>query len=143
MATKAFTGGVVLKRGDGAEPEVFAVVPELKIAPSIGVNKDIIKVSNFDSIDNHEYIAAYLGDGVEVTLEWNLLLDDVQQTAIRDDVNDGVNRNFELTVTNGTKVLTRTFTVTMMGWNDDFSFEDAHKLSAKGKITGAIVDVVV
>lgn len=142
MSTKAFAGGYTLKRGDGAGTEVFTVVPELKIAPSVGVNKDKIKVSNFDSVDNHEYIAAALGEGIDVTLEFNLVLGDSEQAALRDDVNNSVNRNFKMVLTDGTTTLTRSFTVTMTGWNEDYSFEDAHKLVANGTISGAIVDVL-
>lgn len=142
MSTKAFTGGLTLKRGDGAASEVFTLVPEMTVAPTLGADKGTIEVSNYDSVDNKEYIAEWLGDGKDVDLEWNLIIGDVQQLGIISDVTDGVNRNYEMTVTDGIKTITSSFTLTPKGWNRTPSMTEAHKLSATFKISGAIVDVV-
>lgn len=141
--TAAFTGGVTLKRGDGATPtELFTAIPEMTVAPNLGADKGQLEVSSYDSVDNKEYIAELLGDGKDVDLEWNLILGNAAQQGVIADVNGGINRNYEMTITDGVKTLTSTFTLTPKGWNRSTSLTDAHKLSATFKISGAIVDVV-
>jgi len=141
--TAAFTGGVTLKRGDGTTPtEVFTSIPEMTVSPNLGADKGQIEVSSYDSIDNKEYIAEFLGDGKDVDLEWQLILGNAQQESIVSDVNGGINRNYEMTITDGVKTLTSTFTLTPKSWNRSTSLTDAHKLSATFKISGAITDVV-
>lgn len=143
MATVAFTGGVTVKRGDGAGTEVFTVVPEMTIAPNLGADYGQIEVSNYDSVTNKEYIAEFLGDGKDVDLEWNLILGNAEQEGVVADIEAGLNRNYQMIVTNGTETLTSTFTLTPKGWGRTTSLTEAHKLSATFKISGAIVDVVV
>ena len=141
--TAAFIGGVQLKRGDG-EPvsEAFTIVPEMTIAPNLGASYALVEVSNYDSVQLKEYISEYLGDGSEVDISWNLILGDVEQEGVKADIDGGVSRNYEMTVTDGTKTLTSTFTLTPIGWNRNASFTEAHTLAAKFKISGAIVDVI-
>lgn len=141
--TQAFTGGVTLKRGDGGDPtEVFTVVPEMILAPNLGADYGEIEVSNYDSLVNKEYIAEYLGTGKDVDLEWNLILGDTQQEGVVADIDGGINRNYEMTITNGTETLTSSFTLTPKGWNRTTSLTEQHKLGATFKVSGAIVDVV-
>ena len=141
--SSAFIGGVQLKRGDGAGTEVFTVVPEMKVAPNLGAQYGLVEVSNYDSVQLKEYISEYLGDGAEVDIEWNLILGDTQQAAVKADIDAGTVRNYEMTVTDGTSTLTSSFALTPIGWNRNASFTEAHTLSAKFKISGAITDVVV
>lgn len=53
MATQAKLGkGTLLKKGDGASPEVFTAIPEiLEISGTPGGTPDIIDVSNHDTAD--------------------------------------------------------------------------------------------
>lgn len=140
----SFIGGVQLKRGDGGTPtEVFTPVPEMTVAPNLGAQYGLVEVSNYDSVQIREYIAEALGDGAEVDIEWNLVLGDTQQEGVKADIDAGIVRNYEMTVTNGTLTLTSSFALTPVGWNRNTSFTDAHKFSAKFKISGAITDVVV
>jgi len=141
MASDAFSGGYTLKIGDGAETEAFAAIPELIVAPTVGVEKEPINASSFDSVDNHDYIPAALGDGLDVDLEWNLVLGDTAQKALRTDVTNGVTRNFQEVWVDDSITLTRSFAITLLGWSDSPSFTDKHILRAKGKISGAITDV--
>lgn len=138
-----FSGGVQLKRGDGATPtEVFTLVPGVLVQPVLGQTNELIEVSDYDSTDK-EYIAAYLSDGNEVDIEFNYNLGETQQVGVVDDIKGKINRNYEMTVTDGTQTLTSSFTLTPLGWNRTPSFSEQHKLSARFKISGAIVDVLV
>lgn len=138
-----FSGGVQLKRGDGGTPtEVFTLVPGVLVQPVLGATNDQIEVSDYDSVGNKEYIAAYLGDGNEVDIEFNFDITDAQQQGVVDDVKNKLNRNYEMVVTDGTSTLTSSFTLTPIAWNRTPSFTEQHKLSARFKISGAITDVV-
>jgi hypothetical protein len=140
--SNAFIGGVQVKRGDGAGTEVFTVVPEMTIAPNLGAEYGLVEVSNYDSVQLKEYVAESLGDGAEVTMEWNLILGDTQQEGVKADIDAGTARNYEMTITDGTNTLTSSFTLIPKGWNRNTSFTEANKLSASFKISGAITDVV-
>lgn len=138
--TSAFTGGVTLKRGNGAGTEVFVAVPEMILAPILGQAFGEIEVSNYDSTAK-EYIAELLGEGNEVDVEFNLILGDVNQALVLADVQGGVTSNYEMIVTDGTNILTSTFALTPKSWSREPSFTNQHKFSFGFKISGAIVDV--
>ena len=139
--TVAFTGGITLKRGDGGGTEIFTVVPELLIAPVLGGTKNTIEVTNYDSTDK-EYIAEQFAEGKEVDLSCNLILGDAEQQGVIDDINNGDNRNYEMIITDGTNILTSSFTLTPLEWGRETSLTEQHKLSARFKISGAVVDVL-
>jgi len=138
----AFSGGITVKRGDGADPEVFTTVPECIVVPVIGASKSEIDVSSCDSVTNKDYIAEYLGDGESVTAEFNYIIGNAQQTGLITDYNNSVNRNYEITVTDGTDTLTTVVTLTPLGWARTPSFTEQHKLAMNYKISGAITDTV-
>ena len=142
MATQAFISKVTLKRGDGESTEAFTVVPEVLVVPVLGQTKGIVEVTNYDS-DDKEYIAELFADGKEVDIKWNMILGDTQQEGVKDDVDNGINRNYEMTVTNGVKTLTSSFTLTPMEWADEVSMTEQSKLSARFKISGAINQATV
>lgn len=139
--TQAFTGGITVKRGDGAGTEAFTVVPEITLAPILGQTKGTIEVTNYDSNDK-EFIAERFAEGKEVDLEWNYIIDDTEQQGVVSDINAGTNRNYEMIITDGTNTITSSFTLTPIEWNRNVSLTEQHKLSARFKISGAIVDVV-
>lgn len=136
-----FSGGVVLKRGDGEATEVFTAVDGVLVMPVMGQTNELTEVSDYDSTAK-EYIAAYLADGNEVDVEFNYSLDSVQQVAIVADITGKLNRNYEMTMSDGSKVLTSSFTLVPLGWNRTPSFSAQHKLSARFKISGAITEVI-
>lgn len=137
-----FSGGVTLKRGDGAGTEVFTKVPGMLVAPVLGQTNELIEVSDYDSVEAKEYIAAFLGDGNEVDIEFNYDISDTQQQGVLADIKDKLNRNYEMIVTNGTDTISSAFTLVPLGWNRTPSFTEQHKLSARFKISGAITDVI-
>ena len=138
-----FSGGVQLKRGDGATPtEVFTLVPGVLVQPVLGSTNPLVDVSDYDSVQNKEFIGAYLSDGNEVDVEFNYDITDTQQQGVVSDVKNKTNRNYELVMTDGTDTITSSFTLTPLSWNRTPSFTEQHKLSARFKISGAITDVV-
>ena len=132
----AFLNGVTIKRGDGADPEVFAAFPEVIAMSGLGKTNPLIEVTSFDST-GREYIAG-LADGTEVSLEANYLPANAQQQGLITDVDDGLNRNFEILITDGTTPLTYSVTFTCLSWVINPSFDDKNTISFTLKISGPI-----
>lgn len=138
-----FSGGVILKRGDGATPtEVFTKLNGVEVMPVLGGTNDLVPVSDYDSVQNNEYIAAKLSDGDEVDIEFNYDISDVGQQGVVADVKGKINRNYEMAVTDGSATITSSFTLVPLKWNRTPSFKAQHKMSARFKITGAIAEVI-
>ena len=134
--SSAFLNGVTIKRGDGEESETFTAFPEVISFSGLGKTNPLIDVTSFDST-GREYIAG-LADGTEVTMEANYLPGDTQQAGLISDVDSGLNRNFEITITDGTSTKVYTVTFTCLSWTINPSYEDKNTISFTLKISGAI-----
>lgn len=132
----SFTDGLELRRGDGADPEVFTRVGGVKSLSGLGEANPTIDVTDWDSTAK-EYIAG-LADGQEVTIELNRELENTQQSGLIEDIQNKVNRNFELDLDNGTSTETYSFQLAMTSWSISPNKEDAHILSVSGKLSGSI-----
>ena len=132
-----YTGGLTVKYGDGASPEVFALIEEVISLGGLGATNPLIDVTSHDS-SAREYIAG-LADGQELAIECNRV-----HTAlnIQDDVIDEVIAktvfNMQITLTDGSVAVVYTFAVTPISWVVNPSFDDKATLSLALKITGAI-----
>jgi len=135
--SNAFLNGVTIKRGDGAGPEVFTLFPEVTSMSGLGKTNPLVEVTNFDSTAK-EYIAGLAG-GTEVTLEANYLPADTQQQGLIADVDAGLNRNFEILITDGTTPKTYAVTFTCLSWVINPSYDDKNTISFTLKISGDIV----
>ncbi|MCP5004528.1 MAG: hypothetical protein GY941_11415 [Planctomycetes bacterium] len=132
----AFTGGLVLKRGDGAATEAFVLIPEVFSMSGLGAANPTIDVTSFDSTAK-EFIAG-LPEGQEVTIECNRVLSNTVQEGLITDVQSKLNRNFTLDMGDGSVTEVFSFTLTMQSWAVNPANEDKHTLSITGKISGAI-----
>ena len=135
--SNAFLNGVTIQRGDGAGTEVFNLFPEVTSMSGLGKTNPLVEVTNFDSTAK-EYIAG-LADGTEVTLEANYLPADTQQQGLIADVDAGLNRNFEILITDGTTPKTYAVTFTCLSWVLNPSYDDKNTISFTLKISGDIV----
>ena len=135
--TDAFTGGLAVKHGDGAVPEVFTTIEEVISIGGLGVVNPLIDTTSHDSTAR-EYIAG-LADGQEVSLECNRV-----HTAanIQDDVIAEIDAkttfNMQITLTDGTTVKTYDFALVPLSWVVNPSTDDKTTLSMTFKITGGI-----
>ena len=102
----------------------------------MGKTNPLIEATSFDST-GREYIAG-LADGTEITLECNYLPADTEQQGLISDVDSGLNRNFEVDVTDGTTPKTYAFTVTCLSWVLNPTYDDVNTISFTLKISGAI-----
>ena len=137
----SFTGGLVLRVGDGAGTEVFTLVPKVFSLSGLGATNSQIDATTFESTAK-EYISG-LADGQEVTIECNRVLSDASQESLITDVISKINRNFEFDMGDGTAVETFSFTLAMLSYVINPANEDKHTLSVTGKISGAITRATV
>jgi predicted secreted protein len=73
--------GTFLQRGDGAGPEVFTTIAEVKDITGPGLSADIVEVTNHSSIGAFKEKLSTLLDGGEVTFDVNFLPGNATQDA--------------------------------------------------------------
>lgn len=137
MATSGFTGGVTFQLSDGASPEVYSTIQEVKSLSGLGKTNPLIDTTSFDSTAR-EYIAG-LADGQEITVECvrTHASPNVQDAFIAI-IDSQTTRNFKLTLTDGTTAIVYTFAGVPLSWAITPSFDDAAMISFTLKISGTI-----
>lgn len=137
--TAAFKGGLTVKAGDGASPEVFSAIEEVFSLGGFGVTNSLIDVTSHDSTAM-EYIAG-LADGSDLTIECNRV-----HTAsnIQDDVKGyvdaGSTDNYQIALTDGTVSKTYSFAAVGISWNETPAVNDKNTISIGLKISGSITE---
>jgi len=128
MTTEAFTGGLSVKHGDGASPEVFTAIEEVQSLSGLGKTNPLIDVTHHASTAR-EYIAG-LPDGAELTIECNRVhtASNIQDAVIAE-VDAKTNFNMEITLTDGTTSLTYSFVCTPVSWSVAPSYDDKTALT--------------
>lgn len=121
MATGAKLGyGSLLKKGNGASPEVFNTIAEVTEVSGFGAERALIEVTNFDSANAfREYIAG-MKDGVQFTARANFLPNNASQdfaNGLGADFESGAAKNFKLSLTGG--IGTFTFAALVIGWKPE------------------------
>ena len=135
--SSAFKGGLSVKAGDGASPEVFSLIEEVTDLGGLGVTNGLIDVTNHDSTAM-EYIAG-LADGSDLSIECNRI-----QTAsnVQDDVIAqiiaGSTDNYEITLTDGSNAVVYTFAAVGISYSVTPAVNDKATLSLGLKISGSI-----
>lgn len=138
----AFEGkGTVFSMGDGAAIEVFTAVASVLSIGEIGVSRETIDVTTFDSADDYkQYIGSKLKDAGEFTLE--LLWDsaDAQQTALEAKINDVLASNYTIDWSNdgATKA---SFSAVVTSYSKATPMEDKVSQSFNFKLSGKPVFV--
>lgn len=141
MPTLAKLGyGSLLKKGNGASPEVFNTIAEVMEVSGFGAERALIEVTNFDSANSfREYIAG-MKDGVQFTIKATFLPNTTSQdfsTGLGGDFEAGTAKNFKLIMT-GT-LGTFTFAALVLGWKPDtISPTGAITATFTFKVTGSI-----
>lgn len=138
MATKAFVGNVILYVGDGASPEAFVPYCEIDDVGGIGAKNDQVEATTFCSDGDKEFIAG-LSEGNEASFGANYSLDDDVQEGLIDDVENKVNRSFQIRAGKNSPQRVFTFVLAMLSWEFDPAVSAQNKIKFTGKITGPIV----
>src|SRR5262245_17245388 len=134
MSDAQGTTGIVLKRGNGGSPEVFSAVGEISGFDGPGGSANEIDVSHFTS-SAKEYIIGLKDEG-EITFDMNFVPTDPGQSGLWGDRDTRAKRNFTLTFSDLTHVMTFTAyvrTLRLTGRTDD-----AVRGALTLRITGAV-----
>lgn len=137
--TAAFKGGLTVKHGDGASPEVFTAIEEVINLSDFGKTNALIQATSHESAA-HEYIAG-LADGSELTIECNRVhtASNTQDDVI-DDIDAGNTVNFQVLLTDGTVEKIYDFAAVCLDWKVLPSFDDKTTLNLVVKISGDITE---
>ena len=126
-----------LRRGNGADPEVFTPVKEVVSWTGPAETASQIEVTSLQS-PAKEFISG-LRDGGEVTLELNFIPSDAGQQGLRTDLSSGTTRNFELVLPDNTVDADRTtieFAAIVTSFQIQGGVDAAVKASCTLKISG-------
>ncbi len=136
--TAAFKGGFQFKTGDGASPEVFAIVEEVREISGFGKTNPLLDATSFDSTAR-EYIAG-LADGSEFTLGCvRVHTASSKQDALIAHVDAGTSVNCQIAWTDGTTAKTYDFLTVAVSYEYGPSYEDVSTINFSLKISGNIV----
>jgi len=125
--------GTLLQRGDGASPETFTTIAEVKdiTPPSLELGTE--EVTSHGSPDGwREYVGTLL-DGGEVEFELNFIPTDAGHQALISDMQNRVNRNFKIVFPDGS---TWSFTALVTKFEPDAPVEGVLTASVTLKVTG-------
>src|SRR4051812_16295477 len=93
--------GAKLKRGDGASPEGFTTLAEVRKISGVGSKRGLVDFTNLDSpLTSMEYKLA-MKDGLEFSAECNWIPDNTtqdQSVGMIADHDNGTVRNFKITL---------------------------------------------
>jgi hypothetical protein len=137
--TKQNRYGSILSRGDGASPQNFTRIAEVRKVGEFGSERGLIDMTNLDSPDTFmEYLLA-MKDGVELPVECNFLPANATQspdTGLIKDHNDGVARDFTLELPGSFG--TFSFTALVRAWKANVAPNEGLIATFTLKLTGAI-----
>lgn len=141
MATTAFIGsGSLLKLGDGASPEVFSTIYEVRNIGDLGQENDLIEATHMLSTAK-EYIYG-LADGVELPVVVSYKPTDTSHVALLAAQAARTTKNFKLTMPSGGGSLTFSFSALIRGWKLPLSPNEIAEMTFTLKISGAITGPV-
>lgn len=136
-ATKAKSSkGAKLEVGNGATPEVFTAVAEVKSISGVEVSGDSTDATHLGS-EVDESIPGRVKPG-EVSCEANWVDDDTTQDAILDDLQDGTPHNFRVVNADGKGYGFPGFAT---GFGVKMAVGEVQSLSFKVKISGKLTKV--
>ena len=136
--TASFKGGWGFYRGDTATgSSTWTKVGEIISLSGLGAQADDVDVTSVDSGNTREFIPGLL-DGVEITVEGNLVLNNAQQQAMTANAQSGASWEFQVPITDGSHTMTLTFEGAVKGWQLSPSIEEQNKIQWTVKISGNI-----
>ena len=138
VVSKAFVGKFYLEIGDGNSPQAYARYCEITDLKGLGVKNDQVEVTTFCSGGRKEYISG-LGDGSEMTFGANYSLDEPIQEGLMDDVDDKVNRDFQVVVGDDSPHRLFSGTLAMLSYDIAPSVSKQNVVTFVGKQTGLLV----
>ena len=130
-------GGSAALTGGSDGTEVFTTISEIRSLGGPQLSQDLIEVTNFSSPDFYrEYIAGLLDSG-NVTFDMNFT-NVAAQTALIDDLEDRIRRNFILGFETAAGVVEWDFAAVVSSVDFNFQIEEAISASVSLKVTSKI-----
>jgi predicted secreted protein len=132
MANKAFAGrSSSLERGDGASPEVFTKILQMKKISPTGSKADLVDVTNMDSGVYHEFLPTLLDSG-EIAFEGQFVADDTSQANLLADFHGQVLHNWKIVLPGSPPLGHWDFEAYVV--SADFDIEVAKEVTMTGKL---------
>lgn len=130
--------GTKLLVGDGAGPEVFTALAEVRNVSGPNTSVDTTDVTPHSTGAPWRHHVATLIDGGEVTLEINFLPDAADQDALRDDMIARTKRNFRIEWPTTPTAHRASFAAFVTGHSPSAPHDGELSASVTLKITGAV-----
>lgn len=138
MSSSALTSqGLTVGVGNGASPEVFTTISEVKGVDGPGGQAAEIDVTDLSSTAK-EFVLGLQDEG-DLTLDMNYIPADTQHAQLRSDRAAGTARNYRMSFTDS-PVTTWTFSARVKGFSIGNSVDGVTGLTTTLRITGAITE---
>lgn len=125
--------GAALKRGDGADPEVFTAIGNTTNIEGPGIERETIDVTAHDSTDAWREFLGGLKDGGEVSVDLNY--DPSKHDALVADFDDEEPRNYQLVFPDSGST-TWSFAAILTEFNPEAPHDDKLAASLTFKVSG-------
>lgn len=139
MSTAAVpTQGTLIKIGNGATPEVFSTIPEIKGFTGPSGSASTIDVTTINSDKKEKKMG--IADEGQMSLTLNYLPTNAQHIALREARNDRTETNFEIVFADDSPSTTWSFTGYVTGFSVTGSVDNVIEASVTIEITGSIIE---
>ena len=139
MSSKALEAqGTLLKIGNGATPEIFTKISEIKTFSGPGGSASVIDVTDINSTAKEKRMG--LADEGQLSFTINYIPDDTQHKALRAARASREETNFKLVFTDDSPSTTWDFAGFVTGFSVSGSVDNVIEASVTIEITGSIVE---
>lgn len=135
MALGLHSQGTVIRRGDGASPEAFVAIGEVKSVGGPTGSAPVIDISHLTSAAREKRLG--LADEGQVTLSCNLIPGDAAQVGLRADRLAATLRNFRIELP-ASPVPVLTFSAYVLEFSTTFAVDEPAELTITLEISGAV-----
>lgn len=135
--TKRAAKGTLLKKGDGASPEVFTTVAQVFNIGGPSLQQDALDVTDHSSPNGWKEFIGGLKDGGEVPLELNYDPSDATHdhlTGLEKELADGTKKNYRIEFPDATTI---TFAALVTAFEPSANVAEKLTASATLKVSGA------
>ncbi len=101
LGQKAF--GTKISIGNGASPEVFTKIDEVFNIGPVGGSKELVDMTNHDTLGYYDYLVFDLKDGKDLQIEANDIPGNVSQELVRTSEANSTKPNWQVEYRDGTK----------------------------------------
>lgn len=130
--------GMTIARGDGASPEVFTTIPEIKSFTGPSGSASIIDVTDLSSAAKEKRMG--LKDEGQISFNMSYIPSDTVHAALRADRSNRTLRNFQMTFTDASPATVWDFQAYVTGFSVSGGVDGVVESSVTLEISGEIVE---